>query len=60
MAAVPLKSEQLELDSIHPLPFVTHPNLYVAQAESVTMLFGAFKQLLREHGVESSNLQKDL
>ena len=60
VAAVPLKSEHLELDSIHPLPFVTHPNLYVAHAESVVISIGAFEQLLDEHGVEISNLQNDL
>ena len=59
IAAVPLKSEQLELDSIHPLPFVTHPNLYEAHAESVVILIGAFEQLFSPHG-EISNLQYDL
>ena len=59
VAAVPLKSEQLELDSMHPLLFVTHPNLYVEHAESVVILIGAFEQLLSSHG-EISNLQYDL
>ena len=45
---------------MHPLPFVTHCNLYVAHAESVVISIGAFEQLLTEHGVELSNLQKDL
>ena len=60
LAAVPLKSEQLELDSTHPFPLVMHPNLYVAQAESVTMSAEAFEQILTEQGVDVSNLQKDL
>ena len=60
VAAVPLKSEQLELDSIHPFLLVMHPNLYVAQAESVTMSIGAFEQSIIEHGVVLSSLQKGL
>ena len=60
MADVPLNSEQLELDSIHPFPLVIQPSLYVAHAESVTISVGAFEQFFTEHGDVVSNLQNDL
>ena len=55
-----MKSEQLELDSIHPFPFVIQPSLYEEHAESVVKSIGAFEQLLTEHGVIVSKTQNGL
>ena len=57
IAAVPLKSEQLEIDSMHPAPFVTQPCLKVEQSESVVKVYGALAQTMLVHGVEVSSRQ---